>query len=304
MVARKGLSSSSWLEHWLPEAAMPYAKLARLDKPIGTWLIVWPCFWSIAIATRKGEIPDLKMLALFGCGSVILRGLGCTVNDLFDRDIDKKVERTKKRPLASGALTPLQGLYFLVFQVLLWFGFLLQLNNYSIILGASFLVPVFTYPLMKRVTYWPQAYLGLAINCGVALGWSAIKEDLDSAIILPLYTAAICWTLVYDTIYAHQDKEDDIKVGVKSTALLFGDMTKYCISAFGVACIGSLALSGYNAYLAWSYYPFLIASAAQLAWQITAVNLSSRSDCNKMFVSNKWFGALIFGGILSGVVLP
>ncbi|CAN6232833.1 unnamed protein product [Urochloa humidicola] len=290
----------TWVDKWIPEAARPYAMLARLDKPIGTWLLAWPCMWSITIAAMPGQLPDLKMLALFGCGAVLLRGAGCTVNDLLDRDIDNKVERTKSRPFASGVLTPLQGVGFLGFQLLLGLGILLQLNNYSRILGASSLLLVFSYPLMKRFTFWPQAYLGLTFNWGALLGWAAIKESLDPAVVLPLYTAGICWTLVYDTIYAHQDKEDDLKVGVKSTALRFGDLTKYWISGFGAACIGSLALSGYNADLGWPYYPFLSAAAAQLAWQISTVELSNRSDCNRKFVSNKWFGALVFSGILLG----
>ncbi|XP_062217866.1 4-hydroxybenzoate polyprenyltransferase, mitochondrial-like [Phragmites australis] len=180
-----------------------------------------------------------------------------------------------------------------------------RLNDYSRILGASSLLLVFSYPLMKRFTFWPQAYLGLTFNWGALLGWAAITESLDPSIILPLYSAGIFWTLVYDTIYAHQDKEDDLKVGVKSTALRVGDFTKYWISGFSAACIGSLALSGYNAQLgwclhAWPYYPFLTAAAAQLAWQISTVGLSNRSDCNRKFVSNKWFGALVFGGILFG----
>lgn len=290
----------TWVDKWIPEAARPYAMLARLDKPIGTWLLAWPCMWSITIAAMPGDLPDLKMLALFGCGAVLLRGAGCTVNDLLDRDIDNKVERTRSRPFASGVLTPLQGVGFLGIQLLLGLGILLQLNNYSRILGASSLVLVFSYPLMKRFTFWPQAYLGLTFNWGALLGWAAIKESTDPAIILPLYTAGICWTLVYDTIYAHQDKEDDLKVGVKSTALRFGDLTKYWISGFGAACVGSLALSGYNADLGWPYYPFIAAAAAQLAWQVSTVDLSSRSDCNKKFVSNKWFGALVFSGILFG----
>ncbi|KAL6911221.1 hypothetical protein ACP4OV_000026 [Aristida adscensionis] len=290
----------TWVDRWLPEAARPYAMLARLDKPIGTWLLAWPCMWSITIAAMPGELPDLKMLALFGCGAVLLRGAGCTVNDLLDRDIDNKVERTKSRPFASGVLTPLQGVSFLGFQLLLGLGILLQLNNYSRILGASSLLLVFSYPLMKRFTFWPQAYLGLTFNWGALLGWAAIKESLDPTVVLPLYTAGICWTLVYDTIYAHQDKEDDLKVGVKSTALRFGDLTKNWISGFGAACIGSLALSGYNADLGWPYYPFLTAAAAQLAWQISTVDLSNRTDCNRKFVSNKWFGALVFSGILCG----
>ncbi|BAF23631.1 Os08g0388900 [Oryza sativa Japonica Group] len=210
------------------------------------------------------------------------------------------VERTKSRPLASGILTPTQGVGFLGFQLLLGLPILLQLNNLSQILGVFSLLLVFSYPLMKRFTYWPQAYLGLVFNWGALIGWAAMKGTIDPAIILPLYTAGICWTLVYDTIYAHQDKEDDVKVGVKSTALRFGDSTKPWISGFGAACIANLALSGYNADLAWPYYPFLAAASAHLAWQVSTVDLSDRLDCNRKFVSNKWFGALIFGGILCG----
>ncbi|KAJ1264805.1 hypothetical protein BS78_08G029800 [Paspalum vaginatum] len=294
--------ASSWVERWLPTAARPYALLARLHKPGNLWFYAWPCIWSIAIATTKTELPDMKILALFGFGLVVIKCAACTVNDLLDRDFDKKVERTKNRPLASGALTPSQGFYFLVFQILLWFSFLLQLNNRSLIMGASWLVLLLTYPLMKRFTYWPQAYLGFAINFGIFLASAAIKENLDYAVILPMYFAGIFWTLVYDTIYAHQDKKDDLKAGVKSTAIRFGDNTKYWLSGFGVACISSLAFTGYNAHLAWAYYPFLAAAAGHLAWQIFTVDLSNRLDCNRKFVSNKWFGALVLGGILCGML--
>ncbi|KAM3746215.1 hypothetical protein ACB098_06G186400 [Castanea mollissima] len=292
--------SSSWIDLYLPKHVRPYALLARLDKPIGTWLLAWPCMWSISLAAIPGHLPDFKMMLLFGCGSLLLRGAGCTINDLIDRNIDIKVERTKLRPVASGLLSPFQGLCFLGFQLLLGLGILLQLNNYSCILGASSLLLVFSYPLMKRFTFWPQAYLGLTFNWGALLGWAAVKGSLDPAIVLPLYISGVFWTLVYDTIYAHQDKEDDLKVGVKSTALKFGDSTKEWITGFGIASISSLALCGYNAGIGWPYYAFLTAASGQLAWQIQTVDLSSRADCNRKFVSNKWFGAIIFSGILFG----
>nr|XP_016483498.1 PREDICTED: 4-hydroxybenzoate geranyltransferase 2-like isoform X2 [Nicotiana tabacum] len=293
----------SWIDTYLPQRIRPYAHLARLDKPIGTWLLAWPCMWSIALAATPGSLPDVKMMTLFGCGALLLRGAGCTVNDLLDRDIDTKVERTRSRPVASGVLTPFQGLCFLGFQLLLGLGILLQLNNFSRILGASSLLLVFSYPLMKRLTFWPQAYLGLTFNWGALLGWAAIKGSIDPAVVLPLYASGVFWTLVYDTIYAHQDKEDDLKVGVKSTALRFGDSTKEWISGFGLACISSLALSGVNADIGWPYYAFLTAASGQLAWQIWTVDLSSRADCNRKFVSNKWFGAFVFGGVLFGRLL-
>ncbi|KAJ9174280.1 hypothetical protein P3X46_017320 [Hevea brasiliensis] len=290
----------SWIDLYLPRLVRPYARLARLDKPIGTWLLAWPCMWSITLAATPGHLPDFKMMTLFGCGALLLRGAGCTINDLIDRDIDTKVERTKLRPVASGLLSPFQGRCFLGFQLLLGLGILLQLNDYSRILGASSLLLVFSYPLMKRLTFWPQAYLGLTFNWGALLGWSAIKGSLDPAIVLPLYMSGVFWTLVYDTIYAHQDKEDDLKVGVKSTALRFGDSTKEWITGFGIACISSLALSGVNANIGWPFYAFLAAASGHLAWQIWTVDLSCRADCNRKFVSNKWFGALIFSGILFG----
>lgn len=292
--------TSSWIDLYLPQKARPYAQLARLDKPIGTWLLAWPCMWSITLAAEPGNLPDIKMMALFGCGALLLRGAGCTINDLLDQDIDVKVERTKLRPVASGLLTPFQGLSFLGLQLLLGLGILLQLNNYSRVLGASSLLLVFTYPLMKRLTFWPQAYLGLTFNWGALLGWAAVRGSLDAFIVVPLYASGVFWTLVYDTIYAHQDKEDDLKVGVKSTALRFGDSTKEWVTGFGLACMSSLALSGLNADLGWPYYTFLAAASGHLAWQIYTVDLSNRADCNRKFVSNKWFGALIFSGILLG----
>ncbi|GJT60975.1 4-hydroxybenzoate polyprenyltransferase, mitochondrial [Tanacetum coccineum] len=237
------------------------------------------------------------MMALFGCGSFLVRGAGCTINDLLDRDIDTKVERTKSRPIASGALTPFQGVCA---QLLLGLGILLQLNDFSRILGASSLLLVFSYPLMKRITFWPQAFLGLTFNWGALLGWSAVRRTLDPAVVLPLYLSGVFWTLVYDTIYAHQDKQDDKIVGVKSTALRFGDSTKYWVTGFGISCITSLVLSGFNANLGLPYYVFLAAASGQLAWQIWTVDINSGPDCSIKFVSNKWFGAIVFSGILIG----
>ncbi|CAN8274129.1 unnamed protein product [Cochlearia groenlandica] len=294
------VKEGSWIDLCLPQGVRGYAKLARLDKPIGTWLLAWPCMWSIALATDPGSFPSMKYMGLFGCGAILLRGAGCTINDLLDHDIDTKVDRTRLRPIASGLLTPFQGLQFLALQLLLGLGILLQLNNYSRVLGASSLLLVFSYPLMKRFTFWPQAFLGLTINWGALLGWTAVKGSLDPAIVLPLYISGVCWTLVYDTIYAHQDKEDDVKVGVKSTALRFGDNTKLWLSGFGTASMGFLALSGLSADLGWQYYASLAAASGHLGWQIVTADLSSRADCSSKFVSNKWFGAMVFSGVVLG----
>lgn len=217
-----------------PTTVQPYLKLARLDKPIGTWLLYLPCTWGIALATPAGVAPELGMLALFGLGATIMRGAGCTVNDMWDVDLDKQVARTATRPLAKGDVTKKQAWGFLALQLTGGLGVLLQLNDYSVVLGAASLFLVATYPLMKRITHWPQAYLGLVFNWGCMLGYSAIHGSCDWDLVLPLYVSGWAWTMIYDTIYAHQDRDDDIVVGVKSTAVLFGDNTKPWLVSVGV----------------------------------------------------------------------
>ncbi|KAL2632488.1 hypothetical protein R1flu_003967 [Riccia fluitans] len=287
-------NAGTWIEKNLPRSLRPFAHLARLDRPIGTWLLAWPCFWSICLAAPAGSYPDIKMISLFGIGSILLRGAGCTVNDLLDSDIDGKVERTRQRPLASGALTTFQGISFLGCQLLLGLGVLLQLNDFSRILGASSLLLVGTYPLMKRWTYWPQAFLGLTFNWGALLGWAAVHGNLDLSVVLPLYASGVSWTLVYDTIYAHQDKEDDVKVGVRSTALRFGDKTRTWLAGFSATCMSGLTLAGINADLGWPFYAGIVASGGHLAWQVYTVDINDRADCNSKFVANKWFGAILY----------
>ncbi|CAL8462975.1 g2509 [Coccomyxa elongata] len=282
---------------------LPYAQLMRLQNSIGTWLLAWPCFWSIALGAPAGTLPDVKLLALFGTGALLLRGAGCTVNDLWDRDLDAKVERTKSRPLPAGTITPFRAVGFLGAQLLLGLGILVQLNSYSIFLGAASLGLVFTYPLFKRFTYWPQAFLGLTFNWGALLGWAAVQGSCDWAVVLPLYASGVCWTLVYDTIYAHQDKKDDVIAGVKSTALLFADHTKPWLSAFAASQIALLAVTGHMTDAGLPYYASLAAASGHLAWQISSVQLNSREDCMAKFVSNKWFGAILFSGIVADKLL-
>ncbi|XP_066998844.2 4-hydroxybenzoate polyprenyltransferase, mitochondrial isoform X2 [Anabrus simplex] len=187
-----------------PTNVQPYLKLMRIDRPIGSWLLFWPCGWSIAMCAEAGALPDVKMLALFGLGAFVMRGAGCTINDMWDKDIDNKVSRTKDRPLVSGALTQMDAIVFLAGQLGIGLLILLQLNWYSVLLGASSLGLVIIYPLMKRVTHWPQLILGMTFNWGALLGWSAVQGSCDWSVCLPLYVAGICWTIVYDTIYAHQ----------------------------------------------------------------------------------------------------
>ncbi|KOC66330.1 4-hydroxybenzoate polyprenyltransferase, mitochondrial [Habropoda laboriosa] len=237
-----------------PARVQPYLKLIRMDKPIGSWLLFWPCGWSIAMAAAPGALPDLQLLTIFGIGAFIMRGAGCIINDMWDQDIDGMVARTKDRPLVTGEISPLQSLIFLGSQLTLGLLILLQLNLYSIILGASSLVLVILYPVMKRVTYWPQLILGMTFNWGALLGWSAVHGSCNWSVCLPLYTAGICWTLLYDTIYAHQDKVDDVILGVKSTALKFGDKTKIYLSGFSGAMITGLIASGLLIAQTWPYY--------------------------------------------------
>ncbi|KAL1427484.1 hypothetical protein MTO96_017198 [Rhipicephalus appendiculatus] len=255
--------------HAAPDKLQPYLRLMRLDKPIGTWLVMLPGAWSIALAADSGCLPDLKLLAMYAAGSLLMRGAGCTINDMWDRDIDRKVERTKNRPLASGELSMFDALVFAGGQLALSTLILLQLNWYTIVLGASSVTLVTLYPVMKRITYWPQVMLGLTINWGALMGWAAVKGSCDWSAVLPLYVAAMSWTLIYDTIYAHQDKHDDAVIGMKSTALKFGDKTKRYLWMFSASMIHTL-------------------------------NLDDPGDCAKKFVSNRQVGYLVFLGIVCG----
>lgn len=283
-----------------PALVQPYLRLMRLDKPIGTWLLYLPCTWSIALAAEPGHLPHLDMLTLFGVGSLVMRGAGCTINDMWDKDFDKKVARTSTRPIASGEISQMQALVFLGGQLSLGLGVLLCLNYYSIALGASSLLLVITYPLMKRITYWPQLVLGLVFNWGALLGWSAVKGSCDWSVCLPLYLSGVMWTLMYDTIYAHQDKEDDIKIGVKSTALMFQDQTKPWLSGFAVAMMSGLVAAGINAEQTLPYYAVLTTVGIHLAHQIYTLDINKPEDCWKKFVSNRNLGLLLFLGIVAG----
>ncbi|XP_078533622.1 4-hydroxybenzoate polyprenyltransferase, mitochondrial [Lissotriton helveticus] len=284
----------------LPKSTQPYLRLMRLDKPIGTWLLYLPCTWSIGLAAESGCLPDLGMLALFGTGAVLMRGAGCTINDMWDRDYDKKVERTASRPIAAGEVSRFQSLVFLGGQLSLALGVLLCLNYYSIALGAASLALVVTYPLMKRITYWPQFVLGLAFNWGALLGWSAVRGSCDWSVCLPLYFSGVMWTLVYDTIYAHQDKRDDMVIGVKSTALRFGEQTKQWLSCFSVAMLVGLTVTGMNCDQTLPYYGALAVTGAHLAHQIYTVDVHKAEDCWKKFSSNRTVGLILFLGIVLG----
>ena len=284
----------NWVDRRLPARLRPYARLMRLDRPIGTWLLLFPCWWSLAMAFEGWR--DLGFFGLFGLGSVIMRGAGCTWNDITDREFDAKVARTRTRPLPSGQVSLRQAFLFLALQLAAAFLILVTFNRFAIGLGAASLLVVFAYPLMKRITYWPQFFLGLAFNWGALLGWAAIKGSLEPAPLL-LYAAGIAWTLGYDTIYAHQDKEDDALLGIKSTALKFGDRSKPWLYAFYAAAAALMAASGAALGLAWPYYLGVALGGLQFLWQVAALELDDPDDCLAKFKSNRLFGWLMLGGI-------
>ncbi|XP_037821691.1 4-hydroxybenzoate polyprenyltransferase, mitochondrial [Lucilia sericata] len=285
------------------QAISPYIRLMRMDRPIGTYLLFWPCAWSIALSASAGCWPDLHMLGLFATGALIMRGAGCTINDLWDRDIDKQVERTRNRPLACGEITQMDAIVFLSAQLSLGLLVLVQLNWESILLGASSLGLVVTYPLMKRVTYWPQLVLGMAFNWGALLGWCATQGVVNWSACLPLYLSGICWTIVYDTIYAHQDKKDDLQIGVKSTALRFGDNTKLWLSGFTAAMLTGLTAAGLACDQTIPYYASVGLVAGHLIQQIYSLNINNPTDCAQKFFSNNQVGLILFLGIVLGTLM-
>ncbi|KAJ1747464.1 Para-hydroxybenzoate--polyprenyltransferase, mitochondrial precursor (PHB:polyprenyltransferase) [Coemansia sp. RSA 1821] len=282
-----------------PATARPYLYLTRIDKPIGTWLLFWPCTWGIGMAAFSTGMPlgeMAAMTALFGTGAVIMRGAGCTINDMWD------VERTKTRPIASGAISRQKAMVFLGAQLAGGLAVLLQMNPYTILFCFGSMPLVILYPFMKRITYWPQLVLGLAFNWGALAGWSAVAGGIDWAVTLPLYAAGVSWTLVYDTVYGHQDKRDDVIAGVKSTSLLFGDRTKAVLSGFSASTIGLLCLSGYMNSQGLPFYMTIVgAGSAHLIWQLKSVDINSPPTCWKIFKSNTWFGAIIFGAIMADI---
>lgn len=296
----------TWIEKCVnstPVGLQPYLKLMRIHKPTGTWLLLWPCYWSIGMATPHGCFPDLTLLLLFGCGAFLMRGAGCTVNDMWDKDIDAKVVRTKDRPLACGEISILDAWMFLGGQLSLALLVLLQLNWYSILLGASSLSLVTLYPLVKRISYWPQLMLGLTFNWGALLGWAAVHGSTSWSVVLPLYSACIFWTLIYDTIYAHQDKVDDVLIKIKSTALKFQENTKTWLTCFSLSMATCLAVAGYSADQTWPYYASVGVSSVLLLTQIASLNIHNPEDCWKKFKSNEHIGWLMFIGIIAGTLL-
>jgi 4-hydroxybenzoate polyprenyltransferase len=286
-----------WVERWLPDWVEPYARLARFDRPIGAWLLMFPGWWGIALASPAW--PDPVLVALFALGAVAMRGAGCTLNDIADREYDAKVARTRSRPLPSGRVTVPQAILFMVLQLAIGAAVLLTLNRLSIILGFAVLGLIATYPLMKRITWWPQVFLGLNFNWGALIGWTAVTGSLALPPFL-LYLGGILWTIGYDTIYAHQDKADDARIGVKSSALALGERTRPWLFVFYAGAVALWAAAGSAIGLGAPFWLALGAAAAQLAWQAARVATDDPADCLAKFRSNRAVGWLIFAGILAG----
>jgi 4-hydroxybenzoate polyprenyltransferase len=293
----------NWVTHYLPDSIQPYAQLMRLDRPIGWWLLLLPCWWGLALAhTAQGTTPNMWYAFLFFAGAVIMRGAGCTVNDIVDRNIDAQVERTLQRPIPSGRITVNAALVFLVMLLLAGLVILVQFNRYTIVLAIGSLAIVAIYPFMKRITYFPQVILGLAFNWGALVGWTAIQASLATPPVL-LYLGGIFWTLAYDTIYAHQDKEDDVLIGVKSTALKFGDATPKYLAAFFAAALALILTSCILVGASWPAYVALAAAACHAGWQVKTFNGDDSKLCLKLFKANRTFGLIVLLGLLTGLFL-
>ncbi|MCK9992587.1 MAG: 4-hydroxybenzoate polyprenyltransferase [Alphaproteobacteria bacterium] len=284
----------NWVDRRAPAWARPYLRLARLDRPIGTWLLLWPCCWAIALASGS-----LLLLPLFALGAIVMRGAGCTFNDIVDRALDAKVARTANRPLPSGAVSLPAAWTFLVAQACVGLMILLMLNPFAIAVGVASLLPVAVYPFMKRITYWPQLFLGLAFNWGALLGWAAVAGELAPPAIW-LYLGGLFWTLGYDTIYALQDVEDDALIGVKSSALRLGARSRPAIAGFYGAAMALFALAGWTGGMGWGFWPLLGLAGAHLAWQVWALKIDNPANCLRLFRANRDFGALLFMSILAG----
>ncbi|MCV0348926.1 MAG: 4-hydroxybenzoate octaprenyltransferase [Nitratireductor sp.] len=300
--------SGHWVYRVMPQAMWPYAQLARWDRPIGWQLLLWPCWWSAALAAaayaRPGApledvLPSLWHLGLFLIGAIAMRGAGCTYNDIVDQRIDDAVERTRSRPLPSGQVSRKQAWAFLIAQALVGLLVLVQFNIFAIALGFASLAVVAIYPFAKRFTDWPQLFLGLAFSWGALMGWAADFESLTLAPVL-LYFGSILWVIGYDTIYAHQDKEDDAIVGVRSTARLFGDKTRQWLIALYGGALLFFAVAFALAEVPMPALAGLIAAGAHMARQIRVIDIDNPDQCLALFRSNNVVGWLIFLGLIGG----
>jgi 4-hydroxybenzoate polyprenyltransferase len=300
--------SRHWVYRALPRLLWPYAQLARWDRPIGWWLLLWPCWWSAALAAAAGArpgdpwptlLPSPFHLLLFMIGAVAMRGAGCTYNDLVDVGIDAEVERTRSRPLPSGKVSRREAWTFLLLQAFAGLAVLAQFNGFAIVLGIASITVVSIYPFMKRITNWPQFVLGLAFSWGALMGWAAAFGRLDWPVIA-LYAGSVLWVIGYDTIYAHQDKEDDAIAGVRSTALLFGKRTKHWLAGLYGGALILFAVAFAAAEVPLPAMAGLVAAGVHMARQIATLDIDDADQCLRLFKSNSVVGWLIFIGLLAG----
>ena len=297
-------STGNWVDGAAPDWLRPYLRLARLDRPIGSWLLLMPCWWSSGLAAvQAGDaFPNPWHIVLFFIGAFAMRGAGCTWNDIVDRDLDGRVERTRSRPIPSGQVSVTQAAAFLVLQALVGLLVLLQFNRFAVAAGIVSLAVVAVYPFMKRFTYWPQIGLGLAFSWGALMGWAAAFGRLDLPAYL-LYAGSIAWVIGYDTIYAHQDREDDALIGIKSTALLFGARTKPALAVFYSVAVMLLGLAGWTAGAGPVFTIGLAAFAAHLAWQVVRLDIADPGTCLMIFKSNRDAGLILFATLVLDAAL-
>jgi 4-hydroxybenzoate polyprenyltransferase len=291
-------ATGNWVDGLAPSFTRPYLRLARLDRPIGSWLLLMPCWWSVGLTgMRTEQFPSLWHIALFFIGAFAMRGAGCTWNDLVDRNLDGLVERTRSRPIPSGQVTVAEATAFMLLQALVGLLVLIQFNRFTVLTGLCSLLVVAIYPFMKRITYWPQIVLGLAFSYGALMGWPAAFGRLDWPAIV-LYAGSISWVIGYDTIYAHQDREDDLLIGIKSTALLFGENTRPMLASFYTGAVLLIGAAGLMAGGGLIFVLGLITFAAHLTWQVLRLDINDSAHCLKLFKSNRDAGLILFAAML------
>ena len=304
VTARVADATGNWVDTRAPAWSRPYLRLARFDRPIGSWLLLMPCWWSAALAA--GIARDLRQLpiviVLFFIGAFVMRGAGCTWNDITDRDLDARVERTRSRPIPAGQVSVTQALVFLVAQALIGLAVLLQFNRFAIATGIASLIIVAVYPFMKRITWWPQVVLGLAFSWGALMGFAVTLGRIDLTAFV-LYAGSICWVIGYDTIYAHQDAEDDALIGIKSTARLFAARTTPALTVFYTLAVVLIGIALVLAAARWPAWLGLAAFAAHLVWQIKRLDTADPALCLRIFKSNRDAGLSLFAGLLVDAVL-
>lgn len=294
----------NWVDTYAPAFSRPYLRLARADRPIGTWLLLLPCWWSLALASLDAgrAYPSPWYLVLFAVGAFVMRAAGCAYNDIVDRDFDAQVTRTKSRPIPSGQVSPRQALAFVVALGLTGLAVLVQFNTFTIWLAIASLLLVLIYPFMKRITNWPQFVLGLAFNWGALVGWSSQTGALALPA-LALYVGSVAWTIGYDTIYAHQDKEDDLMLGLKSTALHFGTATPRWVAGFYIVAILAWSIGAVMAGAHVLTFLALAVVAAHFVWQVVSLDPADADNCLTRFRSNRDAGLILFAGLVADMGL-